>query len=222
MPANFLKRSKPIQDRDISRTKLLLKSFALAHSYRRKLAFSHKVLVGKFLRNSVKSLNWKVSSVPLFCLFQLLCCIFNCWAKIQLSEIISISSIWCYAPLLVSIHSSNNFLVFVYLKAAVQLTQKRDKQTTQEKFPENVSMHTGRSKICCVHCQNTCLFLIFMILFNQEEEEEDGCETYENLGLMIGFIKTWSGPLKQTFWRINVKFAIVSSKVYTFIFSKEN
>ena len=52
----------------------------------------------------------------------------------------------------------------------------------------------------------------------KEEEEEDGWETYENLGLMIGFIKTWSGPLKQTFWRINVKFAIVSSKVYTFIF----
>ena len=72
---------------EISRTKLLLKSFApvcwrlkaIGPNWR----FLTKFCLKNFLRNSVKSLNWKVSSVPLFCLFQLPSCIFNRWAKIQ-------------------------------------------------------------------------------------------------------------------------------------------
>ena len=55
-----------------------------------------------------------------------------------------------------------------------------------------------------------------------KENRGNGCGTYKISVFMIGFIKTWSGPLKQSFRGIHVKFAIVCAKLYTFIFSLEN
>ena len=85
VPAKFLKRSKLVRERDF------WQNYCWNHLHRcRRLTaiganwrFLTKFWLKNFLRNSVKSLNWKVSSVPLFCLFQLPSCIFNRWAKIQ-------------------------------------------------------------------------------------------------------------------------------------------
>ena len=52
-------------------------------------------LVETFLRNSVKSLNWKVSSVPLFCLFWLPSHIFNCKKSSQLQFISHLAIFKC-------------------------------------------------------------------------------------------------------------------------------
>ena len=96
--ANFSKRSKPGREENGNIFLDQMKSFAPWCWRLTAIGANWRFLtnlVETFLRNSVKSLNWKVSSVPLFCLFWLPSHIFNCKKSSQLQFISHLAIFKC-------------------------------------------------------------------------------------------------------------------------------
>ena len=98
VPANFSKRSKLGREENGNIFLDQMKSFAPWCWRLTAIGANWRFLtnlVETFLRNSVKSLNWKVSSVPLFCLFWLPSHIFNCKKSSQLQFISHLAIFKC-------------------------------------------------------------------------------------------------------------------------------